>query len=112
MRFRDRLLALRDWALGLGEDVISDAVLFRVVKARNNLTHSSTRDLARLEGGTDLYYLAQYVISLLRACFLIELGLTQSQVAALLKSSDQFSWLRRASSPEVAEPESSAPGSS
>lgn len=112
LTLRDRLLALRDWALGPGEDVISDAVLFRVVKARNNLTHSSMKDLARLEDGTDLYYLAQYVIWLLRACFLVELGLTQNQVAALLTSSDQFSWLRRAFSPEVAEPESPAPGSS
>lgn len=96
LTLRDRLMALRDWALGadLGTAMISDAVIARIVKARNNLTHSSTKDLARFDDSPDLYYLSQYVIWLMRACFLIELGLNREQVSALLASSTQFRWLQ------------------
>lgn len=96
LNLRDRLLALRDWSLGSGSELISDTVIGRIVTARNNLTHSSTKELARLEDSADLYYLTQYVIWLLRACFLIELGFTRGEVAAVIKASDQFDWLRRA----------------
>lgn len=97
LSLRDRLTALRDWSLGSSKEppVISDAVIARIVKARNNLTHSSTKDLARLEDSPDLYYLARYVIWLMRACFLVELGLTPEQVAARLTSNEQFKWLQK-----------------
>ncbi len=97
LTLRDRLRALRDMALEADADppVISDAVLARIVKARNNLTHSSTKDLARIEDSPDLYYLAQYVVWLMRACFLIELGLTREQVTARVRASDQFRWLQK-----------------
>ena len=97
LTLRERLKALRDWALGSDPDtsVISDAVIARIVKARNNLTHSSTKDLARLEDSPGLHYLSQYVVWLMRACFLVELGLTPEQVSSRLESSDQFRWLQK-----------------
>jgi hypothetical protein len=95
LTLRERLVALRNAALGEDSEDISDDLIGRTVKARNNLTHSSTADLARLEDTGDLYYLAEYVVWLLRASFLAELGLSQSDVCEVLGDNRRFSWLKR-----------------
>jgi hypothetical protein len=95
LTLRERLVALRNSAVGEHSKLITDTVIGRVVTARNNLTHSSTADLKRLEDSADLYYLAQCVSWLIRSVFLAEVGLDPSQVSRVLEQSHQFSWLRR-----------------
>lgn len=100
LSFKERLIALRDHSLGPGSNVISNEVITRIVKARNDLIHSSTSQLRRLESPASIYFLSQYVKWLIRSCLLLELGLNATDVAHLLQSNERFSWLTRSAANE------------
>jgi hypothetical protein len=90
----ERLRSLAAHALGQDQSLVSDDVLKRIKTARNNYTHSSTKELAKLDSAPDLHYLTQYTLWILRAGFLRELGLEPEQVTGVLLKNAHFSWLR------------------
>jgi hypothetical protein len=94
LTLNDRLTALRDHALGPGSSLVSNEVIRATVRARNELTHSSTKSLDRQARGSQLYVLAEYVDWLIRATFLRELGFAPELVSSTLADHRRFDWLR------------------
>jgi hypothetical protein len=89
-----RLKALRDDAFGASSDVISDDILDAIKRDRNELVHSETARLGRLPRSDRLYYLGEYVILLMKACLLRDLGLTPAQTAAVVRGSPMYRYLQ------------------